>query len=92
MRAGIDEFCQHLSRASRHRQSGHLRVTTACLFSADIVAKVENRMTPKILRKPIFRDSCSRNALLSQYEGRWSFWYETMWSLKSPRAKRISGL
>jgi hypothetical protein len=30
---------------------------------ADIVAKVENRMTPKIPRKPIFRDSCSRNAL-----------------------------
>jgi hypothetical protein len=33
------------------------------LFLADIVAKVENRMTPKIPRKPIFRDSCRGNAL-----------------------------
>jgi hypothetical protein len=44
------------------------RTTSACQFVegpllADIVAKVENRMTPKIPRKPIFRDSCSRNAI-----------------------------
>jgi hypothetical protein len=28
---------------------------------------------------------------LARYEGRWSFLRETMWSLTSPRAKRISG-
>jgi hypothetical protein len=28
-----------------------------CLLIADIVAKVENQMTPKILRKPLFKDS-----------------------------------
>jgi hypothetical protein len=59
---------------------------------ADIVAKVENRTTPKISRRLIFRRSCCRKALWGQYEGRRSFWYETMWPLKSPRAKHISGL
>jgi hypothetical protein len=61
------------------------------LLLADIVAKVENRTTRKISRKSIFRRSYCRKALWGQYESRWSFWYETMWSLMSPRAKRISG-
>src|SRR6266481_4560213 len=59
---------------------------------ADIVAKVENRTTRRISLKSILRRACCRKALRRQYEGRWSFWYETMWSLMSPHAKRISGL
>jgi len=34
-----------------------------CPESADTVAKVENRTTPKISRKPIFRLPCRCNAL-----------------------------
>jgi hypothetical protein len=63
-----------------------------CPFCADIVAKVENRTTRRISLKSILRRACCRKALRRQYEGRWSFWYETMWSLMSPHAKRISGL
>src|SRR5258707_752583 len=59
---------------------------------ADIVAKVENRTTRRISLKSILRRACCRKARRRQYEGRWSFWYETMWSLMSPHAKRISGL
>src|ERR1700730_15981774 len=59
---------------------------------ADFVAKVEHRTTPKISRKWIFRRCCCRKVLWGQYEGRWSFLYETIWSLTSPRAKCISGL
>src|SRR5260370_21728071 len=51
---------------------------------ADIVAKVENRTTRRISLKSILRRACCRKALRRQYEGRWSFWYETMWSLMSP--------
>jgi hypothetical protein len=43
-----------------------------------------------ISRKSILGRSCCRKALWRQYEGRWSFWYERMWSLMSPHAKRIS--
>jgi uncharacterized membrane protein len=41
---------------------------------------------------PFLRHCCSGKVLWSQYEGRWSFSYESMWVLRSPRAKRISGL
>jgi hypothetical protein len=56
---------------------------------ADTVAKVENRTTPKISRKSILR---RRHCFYGRYEDRWPFLYELMWSLTSPRAKRISGL
>jgi hypothetical protein len=58
----------------------------------DAVEKVENRKTLKVSRKSFFRHCCSGKVLWSQYEGRWSFSYESMWVLRSPRAKRISGL
>src|SRR5712671_4147258 len=72
--------------------NGHRQAAPACLKSADIVAKVENRTTRRISLKSILGRACCRKALRRQYEGRWSFWYETMWSLMSPHAKRISGL
>src|ERR1700738_164650 len=50
-------------KAALHPRSGHREARTAGPKSADIVAKVENRTTPKISRKPIFRDSCCRNTL-----------------------------
>src|SRR5665811_538239 len=59
---------------------------------ADTVAKVENRTPPKISRKSIFRRYCCCKALYGRYEDRWSFLCEMMWSLTSPRTKRISGL
>src|SRR5260221_10044981 len=55
--------------------------TAPHLDSTDIVAKVENRTTRRISLKSILRRACCRKALRRQYEGRWSFWYETMWSL-----------
>jgi hypothetical protein len=58
---------------------------------ADSVEKVENRTTPKISRKLIFRRLCRCNALQRRYEGPWSLLCETMWSRTSSRAKRISG-
>ena len=58
---------------------------------ADCVAKVGNRTAPKFPRKSIFGHSCGCKVLQCRYEGPWSFLYETMWSLISPRAKRISG-
>jgi hypothetical protein len=57
----------------------------------DSVEKVENRTTPKISRKLIFRRLCRCNALQRRYEGPWSLLCETMWSRTSSRAKRISG-
>src|ERR1035437_5634439 len=62
------------------------------LLLADTVAKVENRTTPKISRKSIFRRRYCCKALYGRYEDRWSFLCEMMWSLTSPRTKRISGL
>jgi hypothetical protein len=58
---------------------------------ADTVAKVENRTTLKISRKPMFRRFYRCNAREGRYEGPWSFWCKTMWSLTSPVAERISG-
>jgi len=59
---------------------------------ADTVAKVENRTTPKISRKSIFRHRYCCKAFYGRYEDRWSFLCETTWSLTSPRTKRIGGL
>jgi hypothetical protein len=60
-------------------------------FVADAVAKVVNRTTPKISRKSIFRRLYLYNVPWRRYEGPWSFVCETMWSLTSAPAKRISG-
>jgi hypothetical protein len=73
-------------------QSRPALVTPEFRLLTDAVEKVENRKTPKISRKSFFRHCCSGKVLWSQYEGRWSFLYESMWVLRSPRAKRISGL
>jgi hypothetical protein len=58
---------------------------------ADIVEKVENRTTPKIPHKLIFWRAYRYKASWRRYEGPWSILCETMRSLTSPRAKRISG-
>src|SRR6476660_6960194 len=58
---------------------------------ADTVAKVENRTTLKISRKLIFRPLCCCLAIQHRYEGPWSILDESIWSLTSPRVKRISG-
>jgi hypothetical protein len=55
------------------------------------VAKVENRTTLKISRKLIFRVLCCCLAIQHRYEGPWSILDESIWSLTSPRVKRISG-
>jgi hypothetical protein len=55
------------------------------------VAKVENRATLKISRKLIFRLLCCGLAIQRRYEGPWSILDESIWSLTSPRVKRISG-
>ena len=62
-----------------------------CPLLADIVAKVENRTTLKISRKSIFGLLCCCVAFQRHYGGPWSILDETIWSLTSPRAKRISG-
>jgi hypothetical protein len=67
------------------------RSAAECLLLADIVAKVENRTTLKISRKSIFRLLCRCNAPQRHYQGPWSILGESMWSLMSPHAKRISG-
>jgi hypothetical protein len=58
---------------------------------ADIVAKVENRTTLKISRKSIFEPLCCCVAFQCHYGGPWSILDETIWSLTSPRVKRVSG-
>src|SRR5712692_9673006 len=62
-----------------------------CLLVADTVAKVENRTRPKISRMLIIRPFCRCGALQRCYQGPWSILGETIWSLTSTRAKRISG-
>src|SRR5258708_24457925 len=52
---------------------------------ADTVAKVENRTTRRISLKSILRRACCRKALRRQYEGRWSFWYETNTAYRAER-------
>src|SRR5450631_1042693 len=63
----------------------------ACPLCADIVAKVENRTTLKISRKSIFGLLCCCVAFQCHYGGPWSILDETIWSLTSPRVKRVSG-
>src|SRR5450631_1156794 len=62
-----------------------------CPKGADFVAKVENPTKPKISRKSIPRHRCRCEAPWRRYEGPWSFWRETIWSLTSRGARRISG-
>jgi hypothetical protein len=57
----------------------------------DCVAKVENRTTPKISQKLILGLLCGSVAFQSRQEGPWSILDEAIWSLTSPRVKRISG-
>jgi hypothetical protein len=59
--------------------------------SGDTVAKVENRTTLKISRKLILSCLYGCNPLSADTKVGGSFLCETMWSLTSPRAKRISG-
>jgi hypothetical protein len=61
------------------------------LLLADIVAKVQNRATPKISRNLISSRLHRCNTPYRPYEAPWSFLSETMWSPISPRAKRVSG-
>src|SRR5216684_2400388 len=58
---------------------------------ADIVAKVENRTTLKISRKLIFELLCCCVAFQRPYGDPRSILGETIWSLTSPRVRRISG-
>ena len=71
--------------------NGHCATQSACPFGADTVAKVENRTTPKISQKLIFGLLCDSIAFQSRQEGPWSILEEAIWSLTSPRVKRISG-
>ena len=58
---------------------------------AKIVAKVENRATRKISRKLFIGLLRGCVAFQGHHGGPWSILDETMWSLTSPLAKRISG-
>jgi hypothetical protein len=78
-----------LSRCPLEAHCGVKSDIAPCPKSADTVAKVENQTSPKISRKSIFRGLSRCNALWRRYEGPWSILDETMWSLTSPRAKRI---
>ena len=60
-------------------------------YCRDTVAKVENRATPKISRKLIFGLLRRCVAFQGHHGGPWSILDQTMWSLTSPLAKRISG-
>jgi hypothetical protein len=60
-------------------------------FAPDCVAKVENRTTPKISQKLILGLLCGSVAFQSRQESPWSILDEAIWSLTSPRVKRISG-
>ena len=58
--------------------------------AVDSVAKVENRTT-RNSREDRFLDILPPQGAEWRYEGPWSFLCETMWSLISSHAKRISG-
>src|SRR6476619_617596 len=73
------------------RQLRTCRRTRPGQLCADIVAKVENRTTLKISRKLIFGLLCCCLAIQRRYEGPWSISDGSIWSLTSPRVKRISG-
>ena len=72
-------------------QPGHAVVVRRRLLLADTVAKVENRTTLKISRRLIFGLACRCPAIQCRYEGPWSILDVSIWSLTSPRVKRISG-
>jgi hypothetical protein len=72
-------------------EQGCVLLRRMSLQVADIVVKVENRDATKISRKLVFRHSCRCVAFQSRYEGPWSILDESIWSLTSPRVKRISG-
>ena len=57
----------------------------------DIVAKVQNRTSQKISPNLIFGLLCRYVAFQRRYGGALSILDETIWSLTSPRVKRISG-
>src|SRR5947207_5309757 len=70
---------------------GSGRLLRHVLSTPDRVAKVENRTTPKISQKLIFSRLRRGNTPYRRYDAPWSILCETVWSLISPRAKRISG-
>jgi hypothetical protein len=73
------------------RQTADVPSHSSGELCADFVAKVENRTTLKISRKLIFRLLCCCFAIQRRYEGPWSISDGSIWSLTSPRVKRISG-
>ena len=75
----------------KREQSRRCRITRRLPILADFVAKVENRSALKISRKPIFGLLCCCIAFQRGYEGPCSILDETIWSLTSPGAQRISG-
>jgi hypothetical protein len=79
-------FCLLYPPESRHQRSRLPRP-----FRADIVAKVENRATQKILPKPISGLLCCCIACQRHCGDPWSILNKTIWSVTSPRVKRISG-
>jgi hypothetical protein len=72
-------------------ESGLTFAIAPCPKSADFVAKVENRATLKISRKLVFGRLCCSVAFQRHCGGPRSISDETIWSLRSPRGKRISG-
>ena len=69
--------------------NGHRQTAPAGPFSADI-AKVENRSVPKISRAGISGPFRCCIAFQLNWGGPWLILDETIWSLKSPRVKRVS--
>jgi hypothetical protein len=67
------------------------QASRAVLLLADIVAKVENRTTQKISRKSISGLLCCCIACQRLCGDPRSILDETIWSLTSPRVRRISG-
>ena len=87
----IASFCPSASHFRSPPINGHRQSSPVGPFRADNVVKVENRTTPKISRKLIFRLLCCCLAIQRRYEGPWSISDGSIWSLTSPRVKRISG-
>jgi hypothetical protein len=62
------------------------------LLGADTVAKVDKSNDLKISRKAILDAATAAMSFRADTKTGWSFLRETMWSLTSPRAKRIGDL
>jgi hypothetical protein len=77
-----------MANPAKTAMTGGFRDSPLC---ADIVAKVENRVTRKISRKLIVGLHRRCVAFQRHYGGPWSFLDETIWSLTSSLVKRISG-